>query len=113
MPSASGKVWLHMLSEGGRWTVGELTGVAGKDRGHLERILYSMVDHGHVIRYRAGHRKNGAAYGVDHSCRIPRDVPLREILKAVPAEPREEDIPVALRGDYGLGKVSSVWALGN
>lgn len=116
-------MWRHMLVQGGRWTAAELAPFTGCDRDKTDKLLKSMARGGLVATYRSGQRKNGRAYGVHLDCKIPQGITLEELIAACGGEPKrlerpddELDPPIRLkaipRGELGIGRVSSVFALG-
>jgi DNA-binding HxlR family transcriptional regulator len=77
-------LWLYMLENGGRWTIGELRKtIVPHDYSphHLDKLLRTMADTGTVTRAPCTARKNGVAYGVTRDCGIPQGVTLQEVMK--------------------------------
>lgn len=118
--STTAVLWLHMLSHGGRWTSAELAVVVGWGRDRTNGLLADMAVKGFCLIYRSGQRKNGRAYGVGMTCKVPRGVRIDQVMEAarVPMS-RPKDDPLESeslppRGQLaGLGRVTSVFALGS
>lgn len=77
-------MWVHMLEHGGRWTAAEMTAISKCDRYATDKLLASMQTKGIARVYSAPHRRNGRAYGVDATCKIPRGMTLQELMAAMP-----------------------------
>lgn len=73
--------WLHMLGHG-RCTATELAEKVGVTRRQMDKLLSSMVDRGHAKRYPNEARKNGTAYGVTPTCKVPQNTFLADVLLA-------------------------------
>jgi predicted transcriptional regulator len=76
------RLWLFMLEHGGHWTTAELAEQLGEDNTYIDRILWSMHDHGSLSKYRSSQRKNGSAFGVTAKNRIPQGLTLADVTKA-------------------------------
>ncbi|MCC2632164.1 MAG: hypothetical protein K0S48_50 [Ramlibacter sp.] len=72
-------VWLHLLTEGGRWRHAELADLLGCDRARMDSVLCGMLKRDYLVRFRDNSRKNGVAYGVTPACRIPGGITLQEL----------------------------------
>lgn len=80
---ASHKLWLFMLEHGGRWTATELAEQIGTEAPHADDLVRSMARTGAVTRYRSGQRKNGASFGVSPSNRVPLNLKVGQLVKAL------------------------------
>ena len=80
-------LWLHMLSEGGYSTQGELAEAVGaKTEGkRIDGLLSQLVDRGFAQKVPNPERKNGVGYGVTAACKVPQNVHLKDILAAIGA----------------------------
>lgn len=76
------EMWLHMLEQGGRWTVAELAEKFKLPRPEADRYTYFMVRSGCATRFRRTDRKNGVAFGVTNENDIPRGLKLQDLLRA-------------------------------
>lgn len=83
MPSRNGNhklVWLHLLKEGGRWSVAEIAAAIRMKPGAVNSCMYRFVLQGMVIRKPTN--KKGRAmsdFGVTKQCRIPVGVTIAEL----------------------------------
>jgi hypothetical protein len=89
------RVWLFLLEHGGHWTVAELAEQMGEGAQYMDRILWSMHDHGTLGKYRSGQRKNGSAFGVKASNKVPQGITLSQIASAQAARVVIEHPPAA------------------
>lgn len=81
-------LWLHMLSEGGYSTIGELLVAAGDKatKKRIDGLMSQLVTRGFAHKVPNPERKNGACYGVTASCKVPNNVQLKDILAAIGPE---------------------------
>jgi hypothetical protein len=86
------RMWLHMLSKGGRWGVAEMMQVTGLQRRRADTLINLMALREQVVKYPDASRANGVAFGVTLGCKPPTQVRLSEILNAInaPAENESE-----------------------
>lgn len=75
------RLWLRMLEWGGRWTANEIAKLLGVPAENADKLLRSLVDRGYVKTYPRTGRKNGVAFGIDQTCKIPRGLTVRDVLK--------------------------------
>lgn len=83
------KAWLHMLREGGLWTVPELVTVCGLQRDTFRNHLARWTEAGCAV-------KRGTKFGVTPACKIPHGITLAELQDALAANAAGEN---ALVGD--------------
>jgi predicted transcriptional regulator len=77
-------VWLRMLSNGGYWTVQELSAELDTHK-RIDRLLEQLAEGGFCNRMDRTDRKRGVKYGVTPGCKVPQDIRLAEVLGAVQA----------------------------
>lgn len=88
----SGKLWLAMLKEGGRWKPKELAQKVREDGVLVSQALNSMVTTGYARRFPRTERF--FVYGVTPDCRVPMGVTVREVAEHVLAQPSDtEEVP--------------------
>lgn len=76
------RLWLHMLAEGGRWTVRELAQDTKSDYSTVNGTLMRMYDAGgSVCRYVA--EGKSAEYGISEKCIVPKNITLAELRAAM------------------------------
>lgn len=77
------RVWLHMLTEGGRWSLPELCMDLQCERAVMWPTLDSMVTRGSVKRQDPTEPSGKPVYYVTHDCRPPVSITLRQIVEAL------------------------------
>lgn len=77
------RLWLRMLEWGGRWSAAEIAKLIGVPAENADKLLRSLVDRGYLKTYPRSDRKNGVAFGIDASCKIPRGLTVRDVLKVM------------------------------
>lgn len=79
-----GRAWLHMLSEGGRWSVREIAIDMGATVHLMHNELEKMYDAGSVARHE---RKDGVerlvTYSVSDQCHMPMRLTLADVRQAL------------------------------
>lgn len=76
------KAWLHMLAEGGRWTIRELAMDTRSDYGSVNAALASMYDSGSVVRHEKAGADKAVQYSVHGPCTAPLGVSVNEFVAA-------------------------------
>ncbi len=80
----TGKIWLHMLSEGGRWTIRELAMDLKLPYDKVKDSIMRMYDSGgSVLRHAKGEDERAVSYSVGERCRLPMGVTLMEVRRAL------------------------------
>lgn len=80
------RAWLHMLAEGGRWSVRDLAMDMGATTGQMQTTLMRMYDLGSVRRHeRQDGNDKAITYSVGEDCRLPSNMTLAEVRKALQA----------------------------
>lgn len=75
------RIWLHMLAEGGRWTVSELAIDFGSDTRAVTSAIYNLKESGAVVR----HEKSDAIrlqFSVNAKCTAPLGVSVDDFTNA-------------------------------
>lgn len=117
----SAAMWLHLLRSRKPMNAAVLSDIAGCSRGKADSTLSILATRGYIRGHRDPARKNGRSYTVDAACLIPRRLALQQVLEAAGAQGMPEapemdievkDRPLPPRGAFGIGRVSSVFALG-
>jgi predicted transcriptional regulator len=75
-------IWLLILSNGGRWGVGEIAQELGSTSEKVCNFIGMMAARGFVKRYPRSEGRKRHEYAVDGSCRIPMAVTMKEIMEA-------------------------------
>ena len=76
------RAWLHMLAEGGRWTIRELAMDTRADYGSVNAALTSMHDAGSVERHAKTGEAKAVQYSVTSRCCAPLGVTVDEFTLA-------------------------------
>jgi len=74
------KMWLHMLTEGGRWNYAELAMDTGIERHSIRTNLHNMAEYGAVIKHEADDKPT---FSVTQSCVAPKGLTIRELVTAL------------------------------
>lgn len=78
------RAWLHMLSEGGRWSTRELAMDLGASVHLMQNELLKMYDAGSVARHQKGTGEERViTYSVADACRFPMGLTLADVRKAL------------------------------
>jgi hypothetical protein len=78
-------IWLHLVSQGGRWTSREIHDALPElDTPNLSTTLQNMQDGQQIVRY------PGPEWGVTANCRPPKAVTLADIIAAGVVLPKVE-----------------------
>jgi hypothetical protein len=73
------KLWLHMLTEGGRWTSAEAADFLCIDQWSARALLNAMVAAGSLKRFEPAEGSRANSFGVTSECRVPMGVTLAEL----------------------------------
>lgn len=74
-------MWLHILREGGRWTMAELQAALPQLRTrNVSAFLATMKAGGYLQRHRRSDQPRCFSYGVSSSCKVPQGIVLQELI---------------------------------
>lgn len=74
------RIWLHIGSEGGWWTISEVADALGTSREAVNRTMHGMTTRqGLLCKSKRGRL---AAFGVTPECKIPNGLTLKDIASA-------------------------------
>lgn len=80
--SSAKRIWLHMLAEGGRWSVRELAMDTRLDYGSANSAATAMYDSGSVVRHEKAGEAKTIQYSVTQSCYAPQGISVSEFVEA-------------------------------
>lgn len=83
----TGKLWLAMLKEGGRWKPKELAAHAREDGVQVSQALNAMIGSKYVRRFPVGPRF--FVYSVTPDCRVPLSVTVKDVAAQLLAQPTD------------------------
>jgi len=79
MSQVNKRVWLHLLAEGGRWSIAEISDATHIDNGAVNSGLYRMSLQGMVMQHPTNRGRARTEFGVTKACKIPLGVTLAEL----------------------------------
>lgn len=87
----TGRLWLVMLKEGGRWKPKDLAAKVRADGVAVSQSLLGMAETGYVRKFAAGPRF--FVYAVTGECSAPRSVSVNDVAEALAAQPSDMEVP--------------------
>jgi len=76
------RIWLHLLSEGGRWSPREISMDLREPYEDVRKASARMYDTGSVLRHEKGPERS-ISYSVGEACLTPKGVTLADVRKAL------------------------------
>lgn len=73
------QIWLLMLREGGRWSIGETIEAAGLRA--AKQTVPMMASTGSLVRFEKEKKGDRIRYGVTKNCKVPTGVTLAELME--------------------------------
>lgn len=78
------RCWLHMLAEGGRWSVRDLAMDMGVTAQNVQNTVTRMHDLGSIKRHEKTETSGKSiTYSVAKDCRLPSNLTLQDLLTAL------------------------------
>ena len=76
------RIWLHLLSEGGRWSPREISMDLREPYEDVRKATASMYEAGSILRHEKGQERS-ISYSVGDSCMFPKWMTLADVRKAL------------------------------
>ena len=76
------RIWLHLLSEGGRWSPREISMDLREPYEDVRKASARMYDTGSVLRHERGEDRS-ISYSIGDTCRVPNGATLGDVRKAL------------------------------
>lgn len=73
------RMWLHLLAEGGRWSIAEIAEATHMNAGAVGSGLYRMTLQGMVTQHPTSRGRARTEFGVSLACKVPLGVTLAEL----------------------------------
>ncbi len=77
------RIFLHALTEGGRWSVREMAMDLRVDYQSAKDAMSSMSETGSLIRHEKSDEAKTLTYSVTERCRLPSGLTLMEVTRAL------------------------------
>jgi ribosomal protein L13E len=74
-------IWMHLLREGGRWSVREVAKALKSDAVLTSQNMMKMRANEYLVSFPRTRHKNGVAFGVTKECKVPRGFTVEELGK--------------------------------